>query len=344
MNRKFTLYLMLFFFGAALSAQAQMVTIGNTSACAGQEVLIPVTAANLGNIGAITLFIEFDTAQVQYISLENIDPQLSSLTYNYIPNPPQVAIAWSNLVSANFPQTKLFDIRFHLINESSSIVFNSGCEITNGSLQIIPVTYNPGVISSTTPSIQSQPENLTIHKGMNASFSVVTTNTTDYHWKESHDNGVNWSFLEDGSNNTGTHANHLMILNVPITFNGFLYQCILSNGTCSLTSADAALTVDSILFINNAQTETDSFFKNFPNPFSDLTRIEYFLPEEGNVHLGIFNIFGEKIFDIPDSPQKEGLHFINYINPELQNGLYLCKLEFNNDSKRYSTFLKMVKE
>jgi hypothetical protein len=179
---------------------------------------------------------------------------------------------------------------------------------------------------------------------MNASFSTVASNTDSFHWKESRDNGGNWTFVENGTQYSGTHTNQLTLLNVPITFNGYLYQCMLSNGTCITNSANTILSVDSILSTGNNQTEPNIYLTNQPNPFSDFTRIEYFLSQDGIVHLEIFSIFGQRIFDYPASRQKRGQYSIVYKNPVLQNGLYLCKMEFYNEFTHYSLIKKMVKE
>lgn len=344
MNSKYLLNLFLFFFSAALSAQAQSVTIGNATVCAGQEVLIPVTAANLNNVGAITLYIGFDSTQVSYVSIENVDNQLTALNYNYISNPPQVAVAWSNLSSASLTQTKIFDIRFHLIGQTSSIVFKNGCEITNASLQVLPVTFTDGAVIASNALIQSQPQNVSIHEGMSTSFSTIASNAATYRWLESRDSGNNWSYLEDDIHYTGVHTSQLSLVNIPVSFNGYLFHCNLSNGSCITVTTNARLSVDSILTVGNLTDETTGFLRNRPNPFSESTEIEYYLAQNGFVHLEIFNIFGKKIFDLPDSPQKRGLNYYIYRNPALQNGLYLCKLEFFNENNRYSSFIKMMKD
>jgi hypothetical protein len=81
MNRYAYVILFLFFFTPSLSAQTPTVTISTGKSCAGQEVLLSITASNLSNIASITLYVDVDTTRLTFVSLENIDPQLEELYF-----------------------------------------------------------------------------------------------------------------------------------------------------------------------------------------------------------------------------------------------------------------------
>jgi hypothetical protein len=82
---------------------------------------VPVYAVNLSDVGAITLYIGFDSTNLAYISLENINSHLTGASYNYIASPSHIAIAWSNTVGVNYTQDKLFDIKFYSSKKDSTL-------------------------------------------------------------------------------------------------------------------------------------------------------------------------------------------------------------------------------
>lgn len=73
---------------------------------------------------------------------------------------------------------------------------------------------------------------------------------------------------------------------------------------------------------------------NYPNPFNVSTQIEYYLPEEGQVYLGVYNINGELIELLVDEQKSSGLHAAVFKNNKLPAGIYIYKIIFagaNND-------------
>jgi hypothetical protein len=342
--KKFTLlFSLLFFYACFLPAQTASLTIGTVTVCAGQEVLVPVDALNLLNVGAITLFITFDTTKLTYLSLENIDPQLSGMNYNFITNPPQLAIAWSNTIPVNFGQGKFFDIRLHSDGENTPISFSSGCEIADVSLVIIPTNYVNGSIEFGVPIITNQPHDTTITEGHDASFSVASPNATNYVWRESHDNGSTWILLNDGGVYSGTHSSQLNLTQVPFSFNGYNYRCTLIKSSCSSDSYSAKLNVDSLTTIGEVNQQFGCLGQNQPNPFFTSTTIEYCLPETGCVTLKIFDNFGKEIKRLVNTTQSKGQYSIKYDAGNLPGGIYFYAIEFQNSMSGFTRYRKMVK-
>ncbi|MCK9424158.1 MAG: hypothetical protein M0Q38_16350 [Bacteroidales bacterium] len=344
MNRIYPVFIILFFPSANLPAQTPGLILGNAYVCAGQDVLLPVTATGLFNIGAITLFISFDSTRLIYSSLQNVDSQLEGLTARWISSPPQLVITWSNVVGANFPQTKFFDITYHYINGNNDVSFNPGCEIADTSLQVLTISYSSGHVNDGEPIIESQPQNEIVKVGLNAVFQVASPNTTLFHWSESKDNGVTWTFLQDDGIYNGTHGQELTVRGVPVSFNDNLYRCILGEGSCSTFTSSVKLTVDSISSIGDEGRKIFSYLINQPNPFESVTSIDYLLSEEGNVHATVVNGFGQTISDLVSNFQSKGKHELFFNAMEFPSGLYFCRLEFHNTAgKDYSAILKMTK-
>lgn len=349
MNRFFVIYFFILFYTVSLSAQTATLTIGTEPVCAGQEVLIPVNALNLVNVGAISLHINFDTTALTYISLENINPQLAGMSYNYTSNPPEISFAWSNINPANFQQAKFFDIKFHVITENTPILFktdSNGCEISNGSIppQVITTSFVNGGVYPGIPLIVSQTPDTTVKAGMNAMFNVISYNANEFNWRESRDNGLHWTALQDGGKYSGTHSYKLTITQVPASFNNYKYGCTLIQAQCSKESNPSKLTIDSLTGFSEVVPPEFTLNQNQPNPFSISTTIEYGLPEIGIVKIKIYDSFGKQISTLVNTIQFKGRHMVEFDAEEFPSGLYFYVLEYNNKNIVYHTsYKKMVK-
>jgi hypothetical protein len=311
--------------------------------CPEQEVLLPVTAHNINDAGAITLFITFDTLQLEYLSLENIDPQLNGMSYNFMTNPPQLAVAWSSLTGISFPNTKFFDLHLYYHQGAAPVTFTSGCEISDVNLQIIPVDYIGGSVDPANPVITLQPHDTTVIAGNTAYFRVATLSIAQPLWKESADNGQTWTELQDGGRYTGTHTLELTIADVPESFDQYLYKCTLVYASCSSESEEATLFVDTLssLFPSPGSRVVD--FTNIPNPFGTETRINYHLTDGGFVQVEVFYLCGKKISTLLNQYQSGGNYELVFDGSALEAGMYLCRLNFKNDHQSISIWRKMTK-
>jgi len=73
----------------------------------------------------------------------------------------------------------------------------------------------------------------------------------------------------------------------------------------------------------------------YPNPFNETTAIEYFLKNETNIVIEVFNILGERVAQVYDGSQKSGIHRIIF-NAEfyqLSNGVYFVRIR-NKDGEK----------
>jgi len=103
-----------------------------------------------------------------------------------------------------------------------------------------------------------QPTSNTICSGGNVNFNITASGTgLNYQWY--YNSGTGWNPVADGGASptySGAGTNSLSITGIPIGMNGYQYQCVISDGTCSLTSNAAILTVISSppLTINSSPT------------------------------------------------------------------------------------------
>ncbi len=345
--RKMFLITALMLSGLLLNAQTPSLTLGTVGICNNTFVSIPLIGNNLSNIGAITLFIKYDSLSLSFSSVENIDPQLSSgLIFNSLYNPPRIAIVWSKTSGATFMNTTLLKLRFDVIKKTGNLEFIiDKCEIANAALppEIITVNYTNGSVFGALPTITSEPENKTVSPQSNAAFQVSSPNASGYIWQESRNNGINWTNLSESSFYAGTQTNTLVINQVPVNYNQFRYRCMLNPITCALVSASAILSVDSLAGIAGQPSRSILHLTNSPNPFSEKTTIEYSVPEYGYVTIKIFSMTGQTM-EIPVSKlQKAGQYKVEDNFIMLPAGIYFCQYVFNGQSSFCETNRKIIK-
>ncbi len=72
-------------------------------------------------------------------------------------------------------------------------------------------------------------------------------------------------------------------------------------------------------------------FQNYPNPFNPSTTIHYYIPEETEVSLKLYDMLGHEIALLKSDVQQAGKHFIKLnttdFSPALASGVYIYKLE-----------------
>ncbi|HDY86759.1 MAG TPA: T9SS type A sorting domain-containing protein, partial [bacterium] len=76
----------------------------------------------------------------------------------------------------------------------------------------------------------------------------------------------------------------------------------------------------------------------FPNPFKQITTIEYSLPKETYVLIAIYNISGQAVCVLKDEVQSIGYYSIKWNAKDMPSGQYFC----NFKSKKFTKTKKMV--
>ena len=107
------------------------------------------------------------------------------------------------------------------------------------------------------PAITIHPVDVSINDGDNANYSVTATGTAPltYQWQEN--TGSGWSDITNGGANpaySGATTASLTLTNVPIGYDTYDYQCVVTNTCGSATSNSANLTVATSLLICGSPT------------------------------------------------------------------------------------------
>lgn len=67
--------------------------------------------------------------------------------------------------------------------------------------------------------------------------------------------------------------------------------------------------------------------QNYPNPFNPSTTISFYLPEEGNVKLSVFNIVGQPVAVLLQETMTKGEHTLDWDASDMPSGIYIYQLE-----------------
>ncbi len=229
-------------------SQTTNISIENTEACDSTVIFVPVNIENFLDVGAITLFIGFDTLNLNDVSIENINSQFPGLIFNVMYEPePQIGVSWTSINGANVASGKFFDIKLLYGSGTSNLVFYNKCEVATKDMDIIFVEYTNGLIS---PSIEitGQPEDQTVNEPDEAVFSVLDNGGEYFQWQSSIDGGGSFFDLENPDIFFGINTPELTISPTSGNFNNSLFRCRVSNSNCILYSENALLTVLPMLY------------------------------------------------------------------------------------------------
>ncbi|HRY99746.1 MAG TPA: carboxypeptidase regulatory-like domain-containing protein, partial [Bacteroidales bacterium] len=129
------------------------------------------------------------------------------------------------------------------------VTTQASCEYGDVNANVLPATFTNGSVTVVPdPAITSDPANVTLEEGQNASFTVTASNATGYQWEVSTDNGNTWNSVGNTLPYIGANSATLQIISTPVGFNQYQYRCIAS-GMCqpAATSQAALLTVTPII-------------------------------------------------------------------------------------------------
>jgi hypothetical protein len=73
-------------------------------------------------------------------------------------------------------------------------------------------------------------------------------------------------------------------------------------------------------------------FSNYPNPFNSSTNISYYLNNDNQVVINIYDILGNKILKLLDSYQMTGFHSIGWDAKGLASGTYFLEVQTKNNT------------
>ena len=339
------MFSLVFFANISLHSQVSSVSLSSESACIGDTILIPIDFDNLNNIGAISLFIAYDTNVLEFDTIINVNSLTPGVLSNAMPAQNgglQVGLVWTAVFSgANIGTAHWLDLQFIYKNDSCNLSFNSGCEIGDYNANVLNVDFIDGFVNpNSLPFIINQPLDISVLENENASFNVFIDNANYYQWQIKL--GSAWTNIINSGSYSGVNTSELQLYNIPLSLNNAKFRCYIE--ACnSIYSDSATLFVDTFTGV-----ETDLFLNEFklaqnvPNPFYENTLISYFLSERGNVRLIIFDLAGKIILQKELSDLENGLHEFNFARSNIKEGIYFYEVNFYTKDVSYSEIKKML--
>ncbi len=96
----------------------------------------------------------------------------------------------------------------------------------------------------------------------------------------------------------------------------------------NFTFADADFTITNT---NEINTQVPMVSQNYPNPFKDRTQITLNLSGTSTVGLEVYNLVGQKVFELPSSTMSKGTNVLTIPGKNLQNGVYTYSVNINGE-------------
>lgn len=249
-----------------------------------------------------------------------------------------------------------------LNNKKYRCVVSNTCSSVNSSI----VTLNVNNL----PVITNQPVNKTVTAGSNTTFTFSATGSgKTYKWQISSNNGTSWTDLSNSSKYSNVASITLKITGATTSLSGKKFRCVITNSCGTVNTNMATLTVspskslliedglsqvlpimDENVLLGIGDTDsgetTFSLGNNYPNPFSQNTRIEYNLSENATVTLEINNVVGKQMAVLVNSIKAAGNYQVEFDGSELPAGYYTYTLIAKGKTKTFSRtrMMAVVKE
>jgi len=222
-----------------MKSQNATATLGDVTSCPGENTLVPLNVTDFNNVGAMTIYISYDTNAAQFLSIENINPAIPG-GIAFFTNSNQINIAYSYTEPFFITGEKLFDLSFTFQDDSTNLSFLPGTEIADIELVVIPLDTFPGSISNSITLI-NQPDSVQSYPDNDVIFRVTATGNITYQWQEN--SGSVWADLQNNERFSGVTNDTLTVFDVPVSFNGYSYRCVLTVDPCTVISDPALLEV-----------------------------------------------------------------------------------------------------
>ncbi|MCX7834896.1 MAG: C25 family cysteine peptidase [bacterium] len=81
--------------------------------------------------------------------------------------------------------------------------------------------------------------------------------------------------------------------------------------------------------------------QNYPNPFNVSTNIRFVVSKETNVHLSVFNIFGEEVATLINQKMSAGIYVVHFNAKDFASGIYI--LQLHDGTQAYTRKMVLVK-
>ena len=223
--------------------QTTTLSLSEVTTCPVSDVAVTLHVENLFNVGAISLYIGYDTTVLEYQGHSSVHPQFMSILSNPVTSPAtQINIIWSNPMGATIQSGTLMVLNFTYKGGNSNLTFNPGCELSNVNFAPIPFTGENGAVLLGPPYITDNPIPVIVTEGAAASFSVTADGASTYQWQEF--DGESWQNLQEDPVYQNVNGSQLIIAETALEMDSLYFRCyVTAQDFCEAYSDSAMLTV-----------------------------------------------------------------------------------------------------
>ena len=240
--RIISVFLLILSLYAEGNAQSTL-TIPTIAGASPGAVAVNVSATGLTNMVSFQFTINYDNTKLSYNTVSNWYTGITTANVYNNAAAGYITFSYYNVTPVTLTSGTFFTINFTFTSGTANITWSNTptpIEIGNSSGLVIQTTNTNGSVSSIggNPVITQQPSSQVKCVGEAVSFSVVATGATTYQWRK---NGVN---VTSGSGGT-TSTYSISAVTTGDAANSPGYTCVVGNGSSSVTSNAATLTVNS---------------------------------------------------------------------------------------------------
>jgi hypothetical protein len=149
---------------------------------------------------------------------------------------------------------------------------------------------------------------------------------------------LRWSFIanENLQINHNTNTNNLTITAPDFNGSVFLHMFVSDDSSAKIHDSVLVNVTGSVTALSNSNELIPAIFdisQNYPNPFNPVTNIDYQLPKTSRVIIEVFNIRGQKVFELVKGVKSAGIYTINFNGHALSSGIYFYRIEAEGFTK-----------
>jgi hypothetical protein len=243
------------------------VTAGSGYACPNNPALVPIDVKHIDGISSFTLNLNYNPANMTFLSAQTLHPALSGGTFNATAAGGKVTITYSGPSPITIASGKLCDLRFTYLSGSNPLVWDTitafNCSFLTSTGIDFPTDYDNGTLQNTGGTILQHPYPAVVGVNEIAKFYVSCTGSPTYQWQRSTNGGSSWTNLSDGllpggggATALGSNNDTLTISQCQIVINNNLFRCFVGGCVSAIASNSTSLQV-----LNRVITRLDSLWK-----------------------------------------------------------------------------------
>ena len=93
-----------------------------------------------------------------------------------------------------------------------------------------------------------------------------------------------------------------------------------------LYTVDGISVASNIILSGSTSADEYKLYQNVPNPFNGTTAIKFYVPEDVEVQISVYNMLGEHVSDVVNDIFNAGKHEVTFNASNLGQGTYFVRM------------------